>query len=145
MASPFLTESLMVAIKDAIVSAWGNTSRVYYGLQRTDSANVGVPVANIIFQGATIVASRVNLVRYSYTFEIIGRFSYPASSTDYIEFEKNDKLNALHNAMITGTTFAGIGDLHNITAVSHDDLADDGDNLYTVSATFTVECEHARV
>lgn len=145
MASPFLTEQLFTAIGAAIVTAWGGNVDVFYGWSRVPYSASNNAKANIIFQGATIVASRVNLVRYSYTFEIIGRFPYPASPSDYLEFEKSDKLNALHNAMITGTTFAGIGDLHNITAVSHDDLADDSDNLYTVSATFTVECEHARV
>lgn len=146
MATPFITQSLMTEIKDRIQTAWGiSSTQVYYGTQKTTSANIGVPVANIIFGGATMVFSRNNSIRYNYAFEIIGRFSYPASDSDLIEFEKNDRLNELYNAMITGVNFAGLGDLHNITAVSHEDLADDSDNLFTVTASFEVQSEQPRL
>lgn len=145
MAQPFLTQSLMQEIKARVATAWGASTQFYLGYQRTGSAYNSVPQVNIIFGGASLMSSRNNSIRYNYSFEIVGRFPYPASPTDYLEYEKAEKLNELHNAMITGTQFAGLGDIHNITAVSHEDLADDGANLYTVTASFEVQCEQPRV
>jgi hypothetical protein len=142
MASPFHAETLLNALRDACVAAWG-VERVEYGDPRFIVSQA--PYAVIQWAGASPEAELATKVDYRYTFVIVGRFPLPADDEKHAELQKNDRFNELHSEVVSGATFATIGFGPSFTKLDASEIGNVHEDAYEVAATFAVSATGSRI
>jgi hypothetical protein len=142
MSSPFVSETLRNAIAAAVLSAWA-PEEIYFGAPR--EVVPLLPSAAIHLDSVQRISATVSRVRYEYSFSIVGRFAWPGDPTSTIEAAKTAKSNSLYAALITGSTFAGVADLHNVDSITYEEVDDPRQRAYEVRVAFTAQSESSRV
>jgi hypothetical protein len=142
--STFVAKTIRGVIQTRILSAWPTVTAIYPGPPEEYPENThALPMAFIITNSVEKVPSAIRSWRGRYSFTIIGRFAMPSSGV--YQDAQEDRANELYAAMITGSQFGTIGDLHDITGVSYTLLSAREEKAYEVTIDFYCESEQSRV
>lgn len=146
MSKPFRTKEILDELSSRILGDFtGSTVKRGKSSLPVPASSCESGYFNISLNTIVKVAALATTIRYRYSFLIVGRFKYPTAATDLIEDEKSDRASEMYDAIITGVDFGGIGDKHDIEAVSFEDLEDVSDKVYTVNCVFEIECSQDRL
>lgn len=140
----FVASDIRSVIQARILTAWPTVTAIYPGPPEDYPENThALPMAFIITNPVEKVGAAIRSWRGRYSFTIIGRFAMPASGI--YQDAQEDRANELYDAMITGSQFGSVGDLHDITGVSYQLLSAREEKAYEVTIDFYCESEQPRV